>query len=560
MAKIIAKIIDILYLVFLIPKAQRENFYDKSVYDIKEHHFRSKLIELQALESFDIPFTNGKFKALFELISSALDAKKEYSFSDYIESVFFNLSFFKELGLLLKYQLFSIITRYYLHPIKIALDFNENEINISDDISLDLIFELFKNQQNNFETIIKSIIILNYGSLIKSIKEYTFEEILNGIKLMNQKVKKIENIGNIENISLLVEKIMLMLIDELIRQRNQKKKKKKKKSKKKNFNENNQKTDEKNLGESSSKTENNMIIFKEEIIDLKKDKPVNEIIETKDDLNDDNGAKVDKDIINQFEDLNKNFNNLLNYLNTNNLGKENIKNDVQNLQKIMLNIVDDNNIMKGMLEKMKQDILKLKEENKMQKQQIQTQKQDISRLEGKNQIQENDLKDLKESVEFLKNECKDLKESLSYIHCRDLSKNFLRVFGTFLTEDDWHFIRKDKNKRGKIISERIKILYPNADKKKFNLIKNLIEISSDLLLQRKDLPFSVTLEEYHDEIQAYKDEKNIKVLNWPVVFCFLISLGISDDLFDNAYLFLSKFFNRDLKAYNGKKLLDLYFN
>ena len=105
-SKIIAKIIDILYLVFLIPKAQRENFYDKSVYDIKEHNFRSKLIELQSLENFNIPFTNGKFKALFELISSVLDAKKDYSFSDYIDSVFFNLSFFKELGLLLKYQLF----------------------------------------------------------------------------------------------------------------------------------------------------------------------------------------------------------------------------------------------------------------------------------------------------------------------------------------------------------------------------------------------------------------------------------------------------------------------
>ena len=58
-----------------------------------------------------------------------------------------------------------MLIMYYLNPMKVILDFNENEISISDDISLDLIIELFSNKQKDFVSLIKSIIFLNYGSL-----------------------------------------------------------------------------------------------------------------------------------------------------------------------------------------------------------------------------------------------------------------------------------------------------------------------------------------------------------------------------------------------------------
>ena len=157
MTKTISKIIDILYLVFLMPNAQRKSFYDKNVYDIKEENFLTKLIELQKVKSFDIPFETNKHKDLFKIISAALDAKEIYSFSDYIDSIFLNLSFLPGLGLLLKYHLFSLITTYYLSPVKILPDFNEAEINIFDEFSFSLILELFKNKQSDFDSIIKSI-------------------------------------------------------------------------------------------------------------------------------------------------------------------------------------------------------------------------------------------------------------------------------------------------------------------------------------------------------------------------------------------------------------------
>ena len=565
MAKIITKIVDILYSVFLMPKSQRESFYDKSIYDIKEKNFLAKLIELQGLESFDIPIKNDKHKALFKIISSALDAKENYSFSDYINSIFINLSFFPELELLLKYHLFSLITKYYLNPMKIMLDFDEKEINISDDFSLDLILELFENNQRDFDSIIKSIIILNYNSFIKSVKDYNINEILNAIKSIEMKVKKIENIGNL---SLCVEKIMAMLIDELCRQKH--KKMKKKKSKKKQFNEIVQKKDEKKTEEASQKNADKSIISNKEISELKKDKPNNNVIVKNDEENDIKNFKSNKKVINQSEEINKCFHNILNFLNINNMGNENIKNDVQNLQKLMINILKDNN---EKLEKMRQDILNLNEENKTQKQEIQSQRQEIqlqrqeiqlqrqniSILEEKNQIQQKELNDLKESLEYIKNECQEMKEYLGNIQCKELSKNFLRVFGTLLTDDDWYNIRKNKNQKGTIIAKRIKELFPDADEQKYNLIKNLLEKSSDLIQQRNELVYNVTLEKYDEEIQVYKDKKGHKTLPSPLIFCFLVSMGISNDLFDNAYSFLIKFFDRNLKAVDGKELLDLYF-
>ena len=81
------------------------------------------------------------------------------------------------------------------------------------------------------------------------------------------------------------------------------------------------------------------------------------------------------------------------------------------------------------------------------------------------------MKNLEESVEYLTKENNNIKEILGNIQCRDLSKKFLRAFTINLTDNDWKLIRKNREKKGKIISERIKIMYPNADKKKMNLIK-----------------------------------------------------------------------------------------
>lgn len=160
-------------------------------------------------------------KNLFNIISFALDQKTSYTFEEFIDSVLVDLSFVLGLELLLKYQLYLILHTYYLSPIHVNLDFSENEINISDDTSLDLITEIFNKKQNEFESVIKSIIFLNYGSLENSIKNYQIDEILSAIDVV---CKKLKNIKNVIKLSLCVEKITTMFVDELKRPKDKKRK------------------------------------------------------------------------------------------------------------------------------------------------------------------------------------------------------------------------------------------------------------------------------------------------------------------------------------------------
>jgi hypothetical protein len=538
---VIPKIIDIMLIVFSIPKTERIEFYNKSIYNIKDEDFFPKLKELQLIEKFDIDFSNPKIKNLFKLLSTALDVKTDYSFSEYIDSIFFNMSFFKGLEKLLKFQLFQFITKYYLLPVGVLLDFKEKDINITDDTPLDLITELFTKNQNDFESLVKSIIFVNYGALSKSIKNYKFNEILSAINSMHIRLKKIENLGSL---SICVETVTTMLIDELNKQKYQNKKKKKskkaKKSKKIDTNKNIQINDIENSGKSDNQniaSENqiyeDMPNDKKEIFTEEKNKEENTI-------NESNDIADNKIKINQFDVY---FNNLFNYLRVNNMGNESIINDVKNIQKIMKGLSDDNNKMKNQMEDMKQNMLKLNEDIKNEKETL-------------NQR----MKNLEERVDYLTKENNNIKEILGNIQCRDLSKKFLRAFTINLTDNDWKLIRKNKEKKGKIISDRIKKLYPKADEKKMNLVKILIEKSTSLILGGNDLAHHVEIEDYQEEIKAYKEEKNIKKLTSPLAFCLLISLGIPDDLFDDAYSFMEEYFDSELEMEYKENLLDLYFN
>jgi len=317
--------------------------------------------------------------------------------------------------------------------------------------------------------------------------------------------------------------------------------------------------------------ENSIII--NENIDVNTGKTTNVTNDSHNTQNEKKSLRDEKDIVNRSKELNIYFNNLINYINKNNMGNENIRSQIQNLQKLMINIADENYEMKGKIKEMeqdikiqKEDITKLTGENQMQKQDIikltgenQKQKKNILKLTEENEIRKKEIQDLEENIEILKDECQDIKEILGNIQCRTLSKNFLRAFGTFLTNDDKNEITKNKKKKGEIISNRIKQLYPKANKQKMNLIKKLIEKSWDLQQQGNYYAHSITLEKYEDEINAYKQKNHLKTLSSPLAFCFLISLGISGNLFDNAYSFLTQFFNSNLNVEKEKFFLDLFF-
>ena len=240
-SKIILKLIDLLYILFCLQKTERKNFYLKGINAIKSDNefFRNILDDLVKLSSFNITFENKKLEELFNLITASLYSKTEYSLSEFIDSLFFKLAFLPELTVLLKINIFSILTNYYLNPMNVSLDFDEKQIMISEDISLDLIIELFTNEQNEFEILVKSIIILNYGSLANNLKNYNLKEVIEAIASMKKKFRNIQNIGEI---TIQEEKIITMLVDELNKQKynRNKKTKKEQKNKQKNNAENNE--------------------------------------------------------------------------------------------------------------------------------------------------------------------------------------------------------------------------------------------------------------------------------------------------------------------------------
>ena len=252
------------------------------------------------------------------------------------------------------------------------------------------------------------------------------------------------------------------------------------------------------------------------------------------------------------------------------MGNMDIKQDIDNLQKSILDIVDKNDKMKEKIDKMEmniskqhQDIVKLTEDNQKQNQDIVKQNQDIVKLTEDNQKQNQDIEELKERVEFLEGECDDLKEMLSKIQFRGLSKNFLRCFHTYLEEDDWKIIERNKKLKGEVISKKIAKLYPNADKKKLQIIQNLVKKASNLLNKGNSLAHSVTLSRYQKEIKDYKEKNKLDKITSPALFCYVVSLEISqgfDEPFENSLSFLSGYFQKNLVSAKSSDLLESYFS
>lgn len=555
LAKIVTNIVNILFLVFQKEITEREAFYNMSMLNLpKEGKFFDIINDLKSLQPFDINFKGReKLEKLFQIISEALYLKNQYSFLEYIESIFFNLSFVPGLELLLKYHLFSLIHKYYLEPLQLTLDYNESNINTSDDISLDILIGLFSESQNDFDSLIKSIVFLNYGLIKNSIKNYNYKDVIYAIERMHSKYKNIKDVGNMV---LCEEKIMTIFCDELRRPKNKRTKKKNKKSKKK--------TDDEEIPKKEKEikidTNTNSIQLNAQITTVNDGKTASKKIGNKYDKNDKNNDMNNKNILSQIEKINNYFNNFEIYINKNIMGNEDMKTQIEELHKLILGIADENKQLKEDNDRMKGKIGEMEGKMGEMDGKIKEMNSEILKLNKENINKQEDIAELKENIENLRDEYEEIKDILGNIQCRDLSKNFLRAFQQYLTDNDWKKIREDKSKRGNIISNRIAKLFPNANKQKMELIINLVKRASDLILDGNYFAHSLTLEKYKEEFEAYKIKKKVKEISSPLALCFVINLGLSDDLFDNAYLFLKKFFNFYLKADDNNDLLELYFN
>ena len=116
--------------------------------------FNKKIEEIEHVRHFKIDFKNFKnanVKRLSNLISTSLAKKPNMLFYDYIDYLLLDISFVPGLESLLKFQLYQILYLYYLSPINVSLEFSEKEINVSDDIPLYILYDLFSKNVNDLK-------------------------------------------------------------------------------------------------------------------------------------------------------------------------------------------------------------------------------------------------------------------------------------------------------------------------------------------------------------------------------------------------------------------------
>jgi hypothetical protein len=439
----------------------------------------------------------------------------------------------------------------------VSLEFSEKEINVSDDIPLNILYELFSKNVNDSQSIVISVIFLNYGTLSNAIKNYKLDEIMTSINVVSENLTKHRIIKNQQSISLFVERVTLMFLDEIRRPKiietNNKSKNKLQELKSgetilKYVKDNTKEADLKRMGNinklNNNTKDDHSIKGEDKII-----KPANIQKNQRDSIADNNN-------LNQLNEFNKYINNIINYIDNNNMGNESIRNDLKNLQNVMSNIADRNKFLEEKIEKMNEE-MNLKNDNlSKQMEEMNLKNQDLSK---KNENYEQEIEELKEDVEILKEDSENMKNIIKNIQYREISKNFLRPFKKFLDDDDWKLIRINRQKRGEIIASKIQKAYPNADNLKMSIVLDLIKSADNLIRKGNYFAHSRTLDVYEDEMINYKEKKKIKTLNSPVAFCFLLNLGISQSLFDKAYSFLNQYFDNDLIPTDQGTLLNSYF-
>lgn len=519
--QILIKFIELINLIFEKEKSERNLLYQTNLSNIKEKNIITLIQELQELEIFKIKTNSNELDKLFTILSNISDDKKLWTLSGYLDSMLLNISFQPKLKSLLKFEIYLLILNNYLRLYNMLLNFHEEEMNVEEEKSLKLIIALFQNIKTDDESLVLSIIVLNYNSLAAIMKLIDSEKILSIIRDISSKIQ------NAKKSKLCVDKV-LMIFSEEIQFQNILKKQKKGSNIKTNINVIQEKQQVSNLSDVEEKNEiiMNNTKTKSNKVNISHQKDTNELSFIK------NLDNENKSIISQLGDNYDDKNNIINLFNKVfniiNMGNDSLSDDVNRLKDIMLNLVEKN-------EKMKEDLNELKKE--------------VTALNS-----------LKSRVNYLEKDINDMKNMFGIVQSRGFSRNFLSYFNQYLTEDDISDIKARKISIYDAIIKRISEKYKEADKTKLLVVKNLIQKSNELLIQDGYFfPHSITLENFEEEIEEYKRKNNLDKLPSPNKFCYLISLGLYNDNFDECFAFLCRYFDENLVSKGNDDSLNDYF-
>ena len=168
-------------------------------------------------------------------------------------------------------------------------------------------------------------------------------------------------------------------------------------------------------------------------------------------------------------------------------------------------------------------------------------KENIDALKNTWEIEKKEMKTHMDTLEkndnMMKEEIKNLKYMLGSVQIRDLAKNFLRNFSTYLTIPDLNIIKKDKKKKWEMIVKRVEEYYIQYQHSpKFNAFVEVLKKSENIIKEGNSFPHNLSLELLEKEIIEISKKYNI----FPNTekLCFLLYLRVSEDLFINCYDFL----------------------
>ena len=131
-------------------------------------------------------------------------------------------------------------------------------------------------------------------------------------------------------------------------------------------------------------------------------------------------------------------------------------------------------------------------------------KEKVDTMEKKMGQMKQQIQELSKENDCIKENLENLKEVLGEIQTRDLIRNFLKYFKTYLTPRDKNDIKNEKITIGKALSNRIGIIFSGVDQDKLYVVQNLFETSSDLLEEGNYFAHELFMENFDKKMEDYK--------------------------------------------------------
>ena len=540
--------------IFKLTNKERNELYCVDIKQIKDKQINDELQAIKYKHKIEIKSKMPNYKELYGIIVQFI-IREEYTLIQYMDTLIFKMAYVLDKMNVLRFCFFLYIDEIYIQEVlknkTQIFDFIDCQMDLTNRLCITLIKNLFDKNNLKGEAFILSLMIFRFNDIKDIIENYDISTIKDVVYKVNNKLLTTFDFND----SLFVETILLIIEEEIENIGNNKDEIQNIES---NINNNN-----KHIEITKDIFQNNENVLINDInsisnnsLDNSKKNPQNEDkkISVKENIN---------NIVSSQENINNNI--IIKNIEKDNIGDKKINinglcNKILNMKEVNkdeLNLKDIQDSIKYLIckiNKIEEDNGKLKYDNGKLKDDYGKLKDDYERVKDDNEKIKERLKDIENDVKILKNQNYEIKAVLSDIQFRKQSKNFLKIFKSYLTNDDIAIIKDNLDKRGTVISERIKKEFSKkCDNKKLNLMQNLIIKAADLLNRGNNSAHSLSISYYKEKIEVYKKEKNIRFLDDIKIFCFLVGIKLEKPLFDETYAFLVKYFQSDLEGKSWRK-------